>query len=199
MATHTKVLFSSAFQPPCIALSRPFYGYFDHTSFHAYATGLTYREPRGMAKTKKISRHAQYPAAYQETLLERERQQKFLGSARIAIDVLSFDQITQRRQDDRDTARLLKSFEMAGCLRIGSGHHVPALIDKEALAKSIDETRTSSEALFSTESDRWPMLKFPVGFRIQCLHGKHRVEAGTEYLWRGDRWWVVDFYSPGRR
>jgi hypothetical protein len=150
-----------------------------------------------MSKKKKISRESQYPAADHEAQLEKERLRKFLGSAKVAIEVLCFNQVTKRRQDDQDSERLLRSFEIAGCLRIGDKYHVQAVIDKDSLSDALEKVGASTEALFSKEADQWPRLQFPDGFRIQCLHGQHRIEAGSEYLWKNDRWWVVDFYSTG--
>jgi hypothetical protein len=45
-----------------------------------------------MPKAKKISPQAQYPAAYHEAQLERERQPQFLESAKVAIDILCYEQ-----------------------------------------------------------------------------------------------------------
>ena len=55
-----------------------------------------------MAETKKISRQAQYLAAYHEAQLERERKRQFLGSVKFAIDILCYEQTTACRRDDGD-------------------------------------------------------------------------------------------------
>jgi hypothetical protein len=150
-----------------------------------------------MSRKKKVSRGSQYPAANHEAQLERERRRKFLGSAKVAIEVLGFQQSPKRRQDDQDSERLLSSFEIAGCLRLGDKYHVQAVIDQGSLSDALDKIGASAEALLSKDADHWPRLHFPDGFRIQCLHGQHRIEAGSEYLWKSDRWWVVDLYATG--
>ncbi|KAL5331286.1 hypothetical protein ACEPPN_000816 [Leptodophora sp. 'Broadleaf-Isolate-01'] len=42
----------------------------------------------------------------------------------------------------------------------------------------------------------YPMLKFPTSCQLECLHGRHRIEAAREFLLPTDRWWVVDLYLP---
>ena len=39
-------------------------------------------------------------------------------------------------------------------------------------------------------------LVFPS--RLECLHGRHRVQAGKEFLSTGDKWWIVDLYLTDR-
>jgi hypothetical protein len=150
-----------------------------------------------MPKKNKISRHAQYPAACREALLESERQRKFLGSARVPIDNIRFEPSSQRRQDHDDAKRLLDSFELGGCLRIGAEYHLPAVIDKDYFEQLLAHVEAEVESVSSKDPNEWPKLELPAGYQIECLHGKHRIQAGIEYLWKNDRWWVADFYSLG--
>jgi hypothetical protein len=151
-----------------------------------------------MARKSRISREAQYPVTISEDRLERERVQKFLGSAKVAIDLLRFESIETRRQDDRNKDRLLDAFQQAGCLRLDRKYHVQAVIDKDVLLEALRTAESSTAALFSDDASLWPRLEFPANFHVECLHGQHRVRAGMKYLWKSDRWWVVDFYSHGK-
>ncbi|OBT51206.1 hypothetical protein VE04_07718 [Pseudogymnoascus sp. 24MN13] len=45
-----------------------------------------------------------------------------------------------------------------------------------------------------TAEPNYPLLEFPTGFRLECLYGRHRIEAGREFLHPGDNWWTVDLY-----
>jgi hypothetical protein len=55
----------------------------------------------------------------------------------------------------------------------------------------------SADALLSNLSDDYPELKFPVGFQLECLHGRHRLQARRETLPSRDKWWTVDLYLEG--
>ncbi|KAL5345257.1 hypothetical protein ACLOAV_009627 [Pseudogymnoascus australis] len=44
------------------------------------------------------------------------------------------------------------------------------------------------------ESSQYPELVFPRGFQLECLHGRHRIQAGREFLSPRDKWWTVDLY-----
>jgi hypothetical protein len=151
-----------------------------------------------MARKNRISREAQYPVTLSEDRLERERVQKFLGSAKVAIDLLRFESTETRRQDDRNKDRLLNAFQQAGCLRLERKYHVQAVIDKDVLLEASRTAGGSTAALFSDDASQWPRLEFPANFHVECLHGQHRICAGMKYLWKSDRWWVVDFYSRGK-
>ena len=150
-----------------------------------------------MVKSKHILRDAQYPASISESRLEKEKTQKYLGSAKVALDQLCFERVEKRRQDDENTDRILSSFEQAGCLRLDRKYHVQAAINKDVLLRALQIAGSSTVALLSDDASQWPMLEFPRGFGLDCLHGQHRVAASMEYLCKSDRWWVVDFYSEG--
>jgi hypothetical protein len=151
-----------------------------------------------MAKRKRVSREAQYPATISEARLERERAEKFLGSAKVAIDLLRFESTETRRQDDGNQDRLLNTFQQAGCLRLDRKYHVQAVIDKDVLLEALHAAGSSTAALFSGDASQWPRLEFPDNLKVKCLHGQYRVCAGMKYLWKSDQWWVVDFYSAGK-
>jgi hypothetical protein len=40
----------------------------------------------------------------------------------------------------------------------------------------------------------YPELVFPAGYQVECLHGRHRIQAAKEL---GLEWWTVDLYLAG--
>ncbi|ELR09839.1 hypothetical protein GMDG_04322, partial [Pseudogymnoascus destructans 20631-21] len=54
--------------------------------------------------------------------------------------------------------------------------------------------RTADDLLTNDEVPDYPLLEFPTGFHLECLHGRHRIEAGREFLHPGDDWWTADLY-----
>ncbi|OAF54638.1 hypothetical protein VC83_08804 [Pseudogymnoascus destructans] len=52
----------------------------------------------------------------------------------------------------------------------------------------------ADDLLTNDEVPDYPLLEFPTGFHLECLHGRHRIEAGCEFLHPGDDWWTVDLY-----
>ena len=41
----------------------------------------------------------------------------------------------------------------------------------------------------------YPELVFPAGYQVECLHGRHRIQAAKEL---GLDWWTVDLYLAGK-
>ena len=144
---------------------------------------------------KETQSRPQFDILYQETRLEEERKQFYCGSARVDLDTISFDDAPTNQAHHSNVARLVSTFERAGCLRLDPQYHVPAVISQEQLNLAIRNAGSAPEALFHQDPARLPILVFPDDFRVQCLHGRHRIEAAKQYLSWNDRWWVVDFYA----
>jgi hypothetical protein len=151
-----------------------------------------------MAKRKGVRRDAQEIATYQERKLAEEHDRFFLGSARVDMDALQFVEPCFREFDEKNLERLLDAYEREGCFRMESGYHIPATIDQQALSSALVAAHSSTDALLCRDSSRWPKLTFPREFRLHCLHGRHRIEAGRRYLSSYDRWWIVDLYANGK-
>jgi hypothetical protein len=152
-----------------------------------------------MARARKISGGAQYAALYHGTRIEQERQKCFYGSAKVDIGVLHFDRSSPREIDDRNFQRLLCSFELTGCFQFDPQHHLPAVIQESTFRTAVASAASSADAVLSRDPSQWPTLSFSTGFELQCLRGKHRIEAAKQYLPGSTRWWVIDFYSEGKR
>ena len=44
----------------------------------------------------------------------------------------------------------------------------------------------------------YPELVFPNGYRLECLHGQHRIQAAQRiFLPARDKWWTVALYLTG--
>ena len=150
-----------------------------------------------MVKARKISRDQQYAALYLGSQLEEDRRRYFLGSAKVDIDILSFDKSLPRETNAQNIERLLSSFELTGCLQLDPQHHLAAIIAPSTFHEAISHAGSTGEAALDRDPSRWPRVSFPAQFRVQCLRGKHCIEAAKHYLTGRHRWWVVDFYSEG--
>jgi hypothetical protein len=86
-----------------------------------------------------------------------------------------------------------------GVRRLQHEHHVPALIGQEDLLKAVRLANLSFAGFLNNARGSPPLLTFPPGFQLKCLHGKHRIEAAklSACLQGQDRWWTVTLYSEG--
>ena len=134
--------------------------------------------------------------ADQEEKLATEGRQKYRGTARIWLEALHFPRDESRHLDLKKVERLKACFKNGQCDRI-LRNHIPAVIDQPQLDTVLRDSSVSAENLLSNK-DPHPFLKFPQGYQLHCLHGRHRIEAAREALTPRDRWWTVDLYLAGR-
>ena len=127
-----------------------------------------------------------------EELLEAEKQVKYRGTARVRLERLLFK---ESRELDRKNVERLKANFRKDCRRLDTRNHIPALIDQQLLDAAIRASEISAEMLMS--NPRFPELNFPAGYYLECLHGRHRIQAGKETLPGRDQWWTVDLYLTG--
>jgi hypothetical protein len=151
-----------------------------------------------LPKARRTFQRSQFDVRNKEARIEEERKQCFYGSAQVDLDVLAFDASPAYQANEPNIKRLLSTFQRAGCLRLHPQYHVPAIIAKEQLDEAIANAASSQDALLHHHPSKWPILIFPDSFRVQCLHGRHRIKAGKRYLSVNDRWWVVDFFASGK-
>ena len=137
-------------------------------------------------------------AQIEDARLEGERRLKYKGTARINLAVLDFPQNQTRKSNKTNVEFLVTCFRKEGCLRLPFRNHVPASIDQESLDVALQrQGRTADDLLTNDEVPDYPLLEFPAGFQIECLHGRDRVDAGREFLDPGEDWWTVDLYLSG--
>lgn len=137
-------------------------------------------------------------AREEEVRLEGEKRLKFKGSARIRLEQLHFPWIDAKKLNEKNVDRLKGIFQQHGCRKVEVRHRVPALIDEGRLDAAIAAAGISPRTLVSPPTaDVYPELVFPNGHRLDCLHGRHRIQAGKEFLPTRDKWWTVDLYLAG--
>ena len=151
-----------------------------------------------MSRRPRQVRRSQFDILAKETRLEEDRKLSFYGSARVDLDALAFERSPECQISQPNIQRLFSAFEKAGCLRLHPQYHVPAVITKEQLDGALTSAESPADALLSKDPEQWPLLTFPDDYRVQCLHGRHRIEAAKRFLSISDRWWVVDFYTSGQ-
>ncbi|OBT55954.1 hypothetical protein VE04_03627 [Pseudogymnoascus sp. 24MN13] len=132
--------------------------------------------------------------------LEGEKRLKFKGTAKISLDVLYFKQNQPRQLNLKHVEYLKECFQNEGCHRLPLCRHIPAKIDQWCLDATIKESGVSARQLLSTAkraggTTDYPRLIFPSDVQVECLHGRHRIEAlKKSRLLPEDMWWTVDLY-----
>jgi hypothetical protein len=144
----------------------------------------------------------QSEAGEYEQRISRDKASKFRGKARVMLEVLQFSPENLRDIDEKNVERLKEIFEEEGCLREEPERHVPAVIDMGDLTRAIQFTgsdEVSLDRLLDNPKKLPPLLKFPLGVHIECLNGKHRIQAAREFpgLKPSEKWWIVDLYLNG--
>jgi hypothetical protein len=135
----------------------------------------------------------------QERRLATEWSLKYKGSASIKIEVLHFPYEESREQNEKETERLKNLFQRQEAVdRLDLRNLVPAVIDEQQLVAAMAASGVSAESMFADPRDSNPKLDFPAGFRLACLHGRHRVLAGAKTLPLGNKRWTVDLYLDGK-
>lgn len=123
----------------------------------------------------------------------------FRGSARIHLKHLQFkepkDLSLSLHLDPKNVARLVKIFELEGCLRIEEEHRIPATINETVLQMVLSSSSLTNAELLTTGVP--PELQLPQYTRLNCLHGRHRIAAAQQILLPGNKWWTVDLYTEG--
>lgn len=130
--------------------------------------------------------------------LAEERRIKYRGTAMIRLEFLDFPYDESRELDPKNVERLKKCFRTEGCHRLELENHIPAIVEPSALNSALQIAGKSSDDLLIQTEESYTELKFLVGYRLACLHGQHRIQAGREYLSRRDAWWIVDLYLAGK-
>ena len=133
-----------------------------------------------------------------DELLEEERWKKFKGTVRVALEVLNFERDQAKDLDVKQVIYLKECFKDDACRRLELQNHIPALIDHHLFATVAAASGISAEDLLDKKPPEYPELVFPHGFKLKCLRGRHRIQAGREFLAPGDRWWTVDLYLSGK-
>ena len=136
----------------------------------------------------------QIQALQKESTLEKEKSIKYRGTARIQLEWLHFGE----KQLDIKHVQDLQSRFQKDCRRLDARNHVPALIDEQHLVSALRVSGISEGVLLMNPQHDFPELGFWPGYRLECLHGRHRIQAAKHALLPPDKWWTVDLYLAGR-
>ena len=125
--------------------------------------------------------------------LESEKIAKYVGTARVQLQWLSF-------QDSEVNAKhvqaLKQSFEL-DCRRLDVRNRIPAVIEQQDLEFAVRLSGVSQGELTGKPQHDIPELWFWAGYRLNCLHGRHRVQAAKLTKSSSSKWWAVDLYLAG--
>ncbi|RYN74723.1 hypothetical protein AA0120_g12233 [Alternaria tenuissima] len=131
--------------------------------------------------------------------IERQKSSHFRGRAKVPLEFLHFSEHSPRDLDRANVERLMGVYRDEGVKRLQHEHHIPAVVGKDDLLSAVHLSGLSLVHLLNSSQGNAPRLTFPEGFRLNCLHGKHRIEAAkrSACLQGQDRWWTVTLYSEG--
>ena len=129
-----------------------------------------------------------------ESKIEAEKRIKYKGTARIRLKWLHFQWNRPRELDDKNVERLKADFRK-DCRRLDEHNHIPAVIDQQSLDAAEELSGTPAWRMGKYPQGGYPELVFPAGYRVECLHGRHRIQAAKELRLE---WWTVDLYLAGR-
>ena len=127
-----------------------------------------------------------------ESRLEAEKRVKYKGTARIKLKCLHF-QTDEEKPDGKNVERL-KSIFRRDCCRLDAHNFIAAVIEQQALDVAVELSGISAQQLCRDPPGGYPELVFPAGYRVDCLHGRHRIQAAKEL---DLEWWMVDLYLAG--
>lgn len=140
------------------------------------------------------------PFLFTDTELQvgTERSRKYLGTAKIDLDHISFHPDSSPTIDPKNIDRLREIFRSEGCCRYEIQNHITGVVSRESLQAALRAAHKAQDELITTTPQSIPHLQFSAG-QVLCLHGQHRVRAGAEVLLGEDRWWTVDLYLNSNR
>lgn len=117
------------------------------------------------------------------------RQLAFRGFVRVNLDDLSFVHDSHRGLDERNVARICRIFELEGCQRLDEHHFVDVVIGHD---QALDEHRVTERPI-----PHWPDLPLIVCGKLECLNGRHRIQAAKLHLPPNERWWIARVFIEG--
>jgi hypothetical protein len=134
-----------------------------------------------------------------EDRITSDKLSKFRGTAKVRLEHLYFPSQVPRELNRGNVERLKDIFGKEGCRRLNPKNQVPTVIGIHALESSIAQSGTSLSDLLNNPKGVTPELSFPSDFRLECLHGKHRIQAAKESrcLKAEEKWWIVHLYLTG--
>jgi hypothetical protein len=132
--------------------------------------------------------------------IEEEKALKQLGTAKVKLSFLAFPHSEQQQDTNKaNVDRLKRLFRVeGGCRPDELGNRIPAIIDEAQWQQCLRISAPSTDHEPANSSRTHAKIDFPSGFRLECLRGRHRVEAAKQVLPDRHQWWTVDFYPSGK-
>lgn len=128
--------------------------------------------------------------------IDSERCIRHLGTARVSITALCFPY--SRELDPKNVKRLERLFQQEnGCRPDDYSNRIPAVISETELLQLLRASNLDETCLLTKNPEHFATIQFPLGASLECLHGRHRVEAAKQVFSTQNKDWVVDFYSAG--
>jgi hypothetical protein len=128
--------------------------------------------------------------------IQEEKIIKYRGTASIKLDVLHFPD--SRDLDEQNIERLKRLFRgERGCRSEDLQNHIPAVIDQHQLDAALRASGITADRLLANSPGGYAEIDFPPDFRLECLHGRHRIRAAAETFPSRVKRWPVDLYLAG--
>lgn len=130
--------------------------------------------------------------------LERERNLKYIGTARIKLEWLHLE-LNEIRHLNPKTSGLLKSSIQNNFRRLKIRNHIPAIINGEDLYQALQVSELADCGLPRHFPTEYPEMSFWNDFKLECLDGQRRTEAAKQAFHRkpSNKWRTFDLYLAG--
>ncbi|CZR64890.1 uncharacterized protein PAC_14790 [Phialocephala subalpina] len=118
-----------------------------------------------------------------------------VGIVKVKLSTLSF--LGGREIDPQITTNLIKIFtyNSRGCDRNTEGNYIPAILNLADLQTILYVNGLAREHLNRTIYDKSYRPLIHLGqAQLNCLHGKHRIEAAKSILSHEEDWWIVKLF-----
>ncbi|KAI9883966.1 MAG: hypothetical protein M1823_004244 [Watsoniomyces obsoletus] len=123
----------------------------------------------------------------------------YLGTVRIPLSAIHHHRAmlgNPRAISCSKVGRLKKIFHHEGCRRWDPKNYISALVEDTTFQVALRRSALNADSIRSTATtETIPQLHQDSGIRVQCLQGRHRIAAATEYLEGDDRWWMVKLFQ----
>jgi hypothetical protein len=129
--------------------------------------------------------------------LANNTRSKFRGKAKVNLQYLYFP-FDSSDPDVSNINRLKTIFKKERCRNCLPINRIAAEIEDDSFNESLQISNIGSPSLLLLDGkDSFHELKFPPGFQLKCLYGKHRILAAREYIKEeAKKWWIIDLYLP---
>lgn len=131
-----------------------------------------------------------------EVQLAADRRLKYQGTAKVCLDQIQFDPPLPRDLDQKNLEQLRQLFRKKRCRRLNVENYVPVIVSRRDLTEALKCAGISQASLTISSPNEFPLVQFSPG-NLRGLHGRHRIQVGSELLNHIDHWWMVDLYLDG--